>query len=165
MKDLPTNIPDLEEPCLIFLFTKATGIPRGPITDVSNFDPGFMLQMNFEFFTIESICGFTSIFAAICYATSYPFGFPSRSKCAPIEILKFIVTTFSNYYKKVAFIWVDKDGALAGSSEFMNKCHNMNIICKTTGGDAYFLNGKIKISNNTLSNITWSLLLNSSHMK
>ena len=41
----------------------------------------------------------------------------------------------------------------------------MNIVVKTTGGDASYLNGKSEIPNKTLANITIALLLNSSHKK
>ena len=70
-----------------------------------------------------------------------------------------------NQDKKVAFIRVDEDGALARSSEFMKTCHKMNIIVQTTGGDASSLNGKSESSNKTLANITRDILLNSSHKK
>ena len=134
MDGLPENLPELEEPCPICILTKATKISRVPTTDVSKFAPGFMLQMDFSFFNLESIHGFTSTFVAIYSATSYPFGFPSRSKRPPLDILKFLFTKLINQDKKVAFIRVDEDGALARSSEFMRKCHNMNIIVQTTGG-------------------------------
>ena len=136
MKGLPENLPELEEPCPICLLTKATKIYRGPITDVSKFVPGFMLQMDFAFFNVESIREFTSTFVDICSATSYPFGFPSISKHPPLDILNFLVTTLKNQDKKVTFIRVDEYGALARSLEFMRTCHNMNIIVQTTGGDA-----------------------------
>ena len=115
-----------------------------------------MLHIDFVFFNVESICGFTSNFVAICYATSYLFGFPSRSKRLPLNILNFLVNTLRNQNKKVAFIQVDKDGALARSSEFIKTCHNMNIIVKTTCIDASSLNGKSESSNNTLADITKS---------
>ena len=92
--------------------------------------------MYFAFFDVEIIRGFTSTFVAICSATSHPFGFPYRRKRLPPDILKFLVTALRNQYKKVAFIQVDEDGALARSPEFMKTCHNMNIIVKTTGIDA-----------------------------
>ena len=53
----------------------------------------------------------------ICSANSYPFGFPSRSKLPPLEILKCLVTTLRNQDKKVALIIVDEDEALAIYSE------------------------------------------------
>ena len=54
---------------------------------------------------------------------------------------------------------------MSRSSEFMNTCHKMNVIVQKTGGDVSLLNGKIKIQNNTLANITRDILLNSSHNK
>ena len=57
VEGLSENIPELEEPCPICLLTKATEIPRGPTIDVSKFAPGFMLQMDFAFFNVESIRG------------------------------------------------------------------------------------------------------------
>ena len=76
-----------------------------------------------------------------------------------------VLTTLRNQDKKVAFIRVDEDGALARSSEFMKTCHNMNTIVQTTGGDDSSLNGKSESLNNTLANIKRALLLNSSHKK
>ena len=165
MEGLPENFPEFEEPCPIYILTKATKIPRGPTTDVSKFAPGFMLQMDFSFFNVESIRGFTSSFVAICSSTSYLFGLPSRSKRPPLDILKCLVTTLRDQDKKVAFIRVDEDGALERSSEFMRTCHNMIIMFQTIGGDASSLNGEIEIPNKTLANITRALLLISSHNK
>ena len=96
----------------------------------------------FRVFNVESIRGFTSTFLAIFSATSYQFGLPSRSKRPPLDILKCLVTTLRNQDKKVAFIRVDENGALARSSKYTNTCHNMNIIVHTTGGDEYSFNGK-----------------------
>ena len=90
--------------------------PRGPTTDVSKFTPGFMLQMDSAFFNIESILDFTSTFLDICSANSYIFGFPSRSKRPPLDIMKFLVTILINQDKEVAFVRVDEDGRLARSS-------------------------------------------------
>ena len=101
----------------------------------------------------------------ICSATSHPFGFPSRSKRPPLDILKFLVTTLRNQDKKVSFIRVDEDGALDRSSEFMRTYHSMNIIVEITGGDVSSLNGKSESPNKTLANITRALLMNSSHKK
>ena len=100
---------------------------------------------------------------AICSATSYPFGFPFRSKSPPLDILKFLVTTLRNQDKKVSFIRVDEDGALEKYSEFMKTCHNMNIIVQTTGGYASSLNGKSESPNRALAKTTRALLMKSSH--
>ena len=55
MEGLPKNLPDLEKPFPICLLTKATRTTRGTANDVSKFAPGFMLQMDFAFFNVESI--------------------------------------------------------------------------------------------------------------
>ena len=101
-----------------------------------------MLHINFSFFNVESIREFTSIFLGVCSDTSYPFGFPSRSKRPPLEIINFLVTALINQDKKVSFVVVDADGALTRSSSFMKTCHNMNIIVQTKREDSYSLNGK-----------------------
>ena len=102
---------------------------------------------------------------AIYSDTSYPFGFPSRSKRSPLDILKLLVTTLRNQDKKVALIRVDEYGALSRSSESMKTCHNMNIIVQTTCGDASSINGKSESPNKTLSNTTRDLPLKSNHKK
>ena len=103
--------------------------------------------MDFAFFNVEIICGFTSTFVAICSATSHPFVFPSRSKHPPLDILKILVTTLRNQDKKVSFIRVDEDGALERSSGFTKTCHNTDIIVQTTDGYASSLNGKSESPN------------------
>ena len=124
-----------------------------------------MLQIDFSFFYVEIIRGFTSNFVAILSDTSYPFGFPSRSKSPLLDILKFLVATLRNQDKKFSFSIVDEDGALAMYYEFMKTYHNMNIIVHTIGGYTYSLNGKSESHNKTLANITRALLLNSNHKK
>ena len=115
MKGFPKYIPDLEEPCPICPLTKATKITKGATIDVSKSPPGFMLQMYFVFFNVESICGFTSTFVDICYATSYPLGFLLKIKLPlpHLGILKCLVITLSHQYNKVAFVLVDEYGSLS----------------------------------------------------
>ena len=86
--------------------------------------------MDFEFFNVESIGGFTSTYLDLCYAISYPFGFMTRIKHPPLYIIKFLVATLINQDKKFSFIRVDVYGALVRSSIFLKTCHNMNIIVK-----------------------------------
>ena len=122
--------------------------------------------MEFSFFSIDIIHGFTSTFVAICTATSYPFGFLLRSKRSPIYILKFFVATLRNQYKKVSFILVDEDGALEISSEFMRKFHNINIPVQNTGVDVPSLNReRSEIPNNKMAYITRKILINPIHKK
>ena len=165
IKGIPKNLPDLLEPCPIFLLTTATKIPIGPTIDVSKFSHGFMLQRNFKFFIVEIICGFISTFLHICYDAPYPFWFFFRSKRPPLDIFKFLVATLSNQYNKVTFIRLDEYSALSRSSEPMRTCHNMIIIFQNIGEDYSSLNGESIIRNKTLYNITIYLLLKLIHRK
>ena len=69
MEGLLTNIPNLEDPRVIFILTKSTEFIMGHTIDVSKFDPGCMLQMYFELFYVETTREFTPTFVAIFYAT------------------------------------------------------------------------------------------------
>ena len=106
IKGLPMNFTDLEEPFSICIFNKATKITKVTNIDVSKFSTRFMLQMYFSFFNVEIICGFTSNVLAVYFDTSYPYGFPSRITCLPIDKIKFLVNTLINQDKKVSFVWV-----------------------------------------------------------
>ena len=121
--------------------------------------------MYYDIFNVGRIRGFNSTFVAICSATSYTFGFTSRRKRPPLDILNFIVTTLRNQDKKVSFVQVDKYGALSKTSEFMRTCHNMNIIVQTTGGYVPSFNGKTEIPNKAMANIKRAFLLKSSYNK
>ena len=52
-----------------------------------------------HFFNVERIRRFTSTFVAIYSATSYQFGFLSRRKILPLDILKLLVTTLRNHHE------------------------------------------------------------------
>ena len=103
---------------------------------------GFVLQIDFSFFNVESICGFTSTFVATFYSTSYTFVYKPIKKCLPLDILKFPVTILRNKGNKFALILFDEDGTLVRFSQFMKTCHNMITIFKTIGGYLFSLNGK-----------------------
>ena len=103
---LNTKLSQLEEPCAIFLMTKANIIPRGTAVDVSKCFPYFMNQMDFSFFNVEIINLFTSTFVEMCLSTSQPFEFPSIGKNPTLETMEFIVTKLINNDKKVLLITV-----------------------------------------------------------
>ena len=86
-----------------------------------------------------------------------------RIKIPPLEKFKLLVTTLRNTDNKAIFIWADEDGAMERYFESTITCHNMKIIVITTSGDAYSLNRRREIKNETLANIISEPLLNSSH--
>ena len=82
----------------------------------------------------------------------------TESKRPTLDFLTFIVNTLRNQDKKVASIQVYEYGSLARYSEYMKTCHKTNIIVQTKCGYASSLNGKTKIPNKTVDNITRALL-------
>ena len=150
----------MEETYHVCLMTKSTKNTIGLTIDVSKCAPGLMLQIDFSFFNVESIRGFTSTSEAIYSATSYPLGFPPRSKLPPLDILKNIAITMMNQDEKCLFVRVDKDGTLEISSEYTSTRNNINIIIKTISGDEFSLNVKSEIPNKSVDNIKRDLLLN-----
>ena len=61
MKVIPKNIPDLEQPCPICLFTKVTKIPIGPIIDVLNLPLGSHFKLILHFSTLKASVDFPRI--------------------------------------------------------------------------------------------------------
>ena len=62
IEGFPTNLTKLDEPYPICIMDNTTGTSQDYIICVWNFAPGFMLQMYFDLFNAENICGFNSIF-------------------------------------------------------------------------------------------------------
>ena len=164
MESITQNIPELEEPFTIYLLTNATRIPIYSTTDVSRFAPSFLLQMDFFFKCWKHPCIYVDFCGyIICYLI--PLCISTQKQMSNSWHAKFLVTTFSNQDKKVAFIRVDTYVALANYSESMKTCHNMKTIVQNTGGYASYLYGKSVSRNNKVANITTAILLNSSQKK
>ena len=132
--------PDLKEPYNICILTKWTKITIGPNIGVSKFAARFMLQIDLAFFDVERIHGFVSIVLAISSSASWNFVFPLITKIPHLDILKFLVSIFSNQYKKVSFFLLDKYDALEISSKFIRTCYCMNVTVQPTVRDIYSLN-------------------------
>ena len=65
IEGFPTNLTKFDEPCPICIMDNTTGTSQDYIICVSKFAPAFMLQMYFDLFNAESICGFNSNFLAL----------------------------------------------------------------------------------------------------
>ena len=69
---------------------------KGTTVDTSNLQPGELVHMDFEFYKVTSIYGFTSILTVVCAKTRMIWVFPTSSKIAPVRIIHFILTTLIN---------------------------------------------------------------------
>jgi hypothetical protein len=138
---------DIECSCEICNITKATKVPKGKLVDVTKLTPFKRIHCDFSFFGVKSIRGFSSAFDVVCASTSYPLGFPSKSKGVPLVIFTWTVKTLRSMGYEVIFIRVDEDGALARSAEFCSAVIKLNCILETTGGGNSENNGKVERAN------------------
>ena len=83
--------------------------------DTSNLKPGEIIHMDFEFYNVNSICGFTSMLTVIFEMTRMIWVNPTASKRAPVHTTHFITTTPKNEQHPCKRIRFDEDGALANS--------------------------------------------------
>ena len=83
------------------------------------YPPGALLHLDFSFYPVTSVRGFTSVLDVLCASTSYPWAFPTRSKRSPVSIVLWMICVINKQIKTFHRMRVDEDGALARSSEFL----------------------------------------------
>ena len=97
--------------------------------------------MDFVFYNITYIRGFTSMLIVVCAKTIMLWVFPTASKRAHVHIIRFILITLTNEQHPCKFVRVDEDIALENSIYVTNLLVDpFNISIETTGGDASWLN-------------------------
>ena len=161
LADIPPSLHRLKNPhcmCYICSLSKSNRLPRGKPVDKSNLAPFQRLHVDFSFFGVTSIRGFTSALDITCASTSYTIGFPTRSKTPPLEIMKWLINTLRSMGHNVTFIRVDEDGSLANSTEFCRLLMTMNCLLETTGGGNSTNNGIVEVGNRTKANMIRSQL-------
>ena len=135
--------------CWVCNLRKATKLPRGKLVDPTPLAPFQRLHVDFSFFSVVSIRGFTTALDVACASTSYPFGFPTKSKSPPIEILRWLIGTLRSMGYVVNFIRVDEGGELANSSSFAEFIFKSDCIMESTGAGNSTNNGKVERQNRT----------------
>ena len=157
LTDLPPSLKSIASfdcTCWICNLRKATKVPRGKLVDCSELAPFQRIHVDFSFFTVVSIRGFTSALDVTCASTSYPFGFPTKSKSPPIEILRWLLGTLRSMGHVVNFIRVDEGGELANSSSFAEFVFKCDCVLESTGAGNSTNNGKVERQNRTKADMT-----------
>ena len=139
--------------CHICNLRKATKLPRGKLVDKTTLPPFQRIHVDFSFFGYKSIRGFTSALDICCGTTSYPVGFPGKSKTPPLETIRWFISVIRNMGFETTFVRVDEDGALAKSSEFCKLLVDMNCVLETTGGGNSTNNGIVERGNRSRANM------------
>ena len=98
--------------------------------------------MEFAFYNMTSIRGFTSMLTVVCKNTTMLWVFITEFKLSPVHIICLILTILKNEQHSLKCVRVDEDGALVISTEVTNLLVDDFIIyMENTGGDASWLNG------------------------
>jgi hypothetical protein len=157
LTDLPpglqSSINHFDCACFVCNLWKADKLPQGHLVDKTSLAPFQRLHIDFSFFPIKSIRGFTSSLDIECGSTSYPFSFPTKNKAAPLDPIRYTITTLRSQGFQVNFIRVDEDKALANSAEFCQLICDLNCVLETTGGGNSTNNGMVERGNRVNANM------------
>ena len=140
---LPKNFPKQihKAPCTICYTSKMTTINKGTTVNTINLQPGELMHMEFAFYNVTSIRGFTSMLTVVCAKTKMLWVSPTAPKRAPVRIIRFILKTLMNEQHPCKIIRVDEDISLENSTDVTNLLVDDFKICtETTGGDASWIN-------------------------
>eukprot|EP00978_Attheya_sp_CCMP212_P033185 scaffold132841_cov57-Attheya_sp.AAC.1 len=162
LTDLPKTYQPLRTPCPICIANKGKRIPRNPTSDVP-LPPGTRLHMDFTFFNVISIRKFNSALTIVDTTSSYPWGFPTRSKRPPISTFRWFISVLRSMGKNPIYIRVDEGGELANSTDFCKAVVGLNLILETTGGYASNVNGKNESMNGNAKGMVRTFLQARSH--
>ena len=95
-------------------------INKDTTVDTSNIQPGGLVHMEFAFYNVTSIHGFTSMLIVVSSKTIMLWVFPTVSKRAFALIIRFIITTLINEQHPCKRVRVDKDIELKNSTDVTN---------------------------------------------
>ena len=117
-----------------------TTLSKGTTVDTSNIQLGELIHMDFAFYNVTSIRGFTSILTFVCTNTIMLWVFSPKQ--SPVCIICFILKTLKNEQHQCKHVIVDKNNALENSIDVTNcLVDEFRITMETTGGDASWING------------------------
>ena len=71
-------------------------IPKGTTFDKNILQPGELINMEFNFYNVNSIHGFTSMLTVVCSNTIILWVLPTASKRSPYRTTHFILTTLKD---------------------------------------------------------------------
>ena len=166
MLDLPQKLPIHHPdtcPCIICWTAKSNTPPKNKQSDLTYAHPGGLLHLDFTFYNVISIRGFTSELNIIDAATRKLWTFVTSDKRPPLKIMKFFLSYLSKINRVCHEIRVDEGGELGKSSEFTDLLIDSTINLQSTGGYASWLNGTIERSHQTTAKMVRAALRDSKH--
>ena len=83
-------------PCTIYYTSKIKSNSKGKTVYNSNLQPGELIHMEFSFYNVTPIRGFTSMLTLVYTKTIILWVLLNAPKRAPVRIIHFILTTLKN---------------------------------------------------------------------
>jgi hypothetical protein len=148
-------------PCVICISAKFTHPPKVKESSFKLTSRGQLLHIDFSFWNIISIRGFSSVLSIIDGKDRMLWTFPTASKRVPLRILDYFFNIMEKDGIIIKSVRVDEDGALANNTEFCHFLFTRSKTLESTGGYASFLNGKIERPHRTLGQMVRAMLINS----
>ena len=105
-----------QAPCTICYTSKVKIPSKGTTVDTNNLQLGEHIHVDFAFYNMTYICGFTSMLTTVCPKTRMLWLFPTAYKWCPVCIIRFILTTLKNEQHPYKCVGVDEYGDLVNSS-------------------------------------------------
>ena len=121
MDGLPSRIEDFHDKynCPVCALTKKTRVPKNKTSVRIKYQPGEYLALDYSFWNIKSIQGFTALLSVVCISTRFSFAFPTRSKRPPLATIQWLIKVLQQQGFKVLYIQSDEGGELGRSTDFL----------------------------------------------
>ena len=139
-----------------------TTTKKGTTVHTSKIQPGELVTMEFSFYNVTYIRGFTSMLTVVCKKTRMLWVLPTAHKREPVHIIRFILTSLMNKQHPCKMLRVDKDSALENSKYVTYLLvDEFRISMETSGGDISWINRKNERHNRSINYMVSKALLDS----
>jgi hypothetical protein len=134
--------------CPICMSEKTTTLSRGRIQPLLFLPLGARLQMDFGFYKIPSIRGFTCFLVVVESRSSNRWVYLRRSKHPPVELCLWFISMVRRVLGfSVTMVRTDGGGELWGSKDFRRRLfEEAHVLVEPTGGENSAANGKAERS-------------------
>ena len=89
----------------------------GTTVETTNLQLGDILDLDFTFYHVILVCGFTEILTVVCANTRILWIFPTASKLSPVRIICFVQKKLNNEKHPYKRMIVDEYDALGKTTE------------------------------------------------
>jgi hypothetical protein len=146
--------------CPLCMSEKTVSLSRGNLQVLTFLPIGARIQMDFGFYKIPSIRGFTCFLVIVESRTSHRWAYCRRSKHPPIELCLWFIRMIRRLLGfSIAVVRTDGGGELWGSNDFRRRLfEEAQVLVEPTGGENSAANGKAERAIGMLGTQTQLLL-------